>query len=55
MDHLKSLSWEELCDNGDAFMNIVEFLSEEEDIEAELYFDDLLELNFGARIDSNCT
>ena len=50
-DHLQSQSWEKLCDNGDAFINILEFLSEEEDIEGELYFDDLLELDDEDAID----
>ena len=34
-DHLKSQSWEEICDGGDAFVNIVKFLIDEENFEGD--------------------
>ena len=49
-DHLNRKSWEDLC-NGNAFINILEHLREEEDIESELFFDELLELDDKDAID----
>jgi len=50
-DHLKSLSWEQLCDGGNAFINVLKYLREEENIESELYFDDLRQLDDEGAID----
>ena len=44
-DHLKSQSWEQMCDGGNAFINVLKYLREEENIESELYFDDLRQLD----------
>ena len=32
-DHLKNQSWEQLCDDGNAFINVLKYLMEEENIE----------------------
>ena len=52
-DHLKSQSWKELCDNGNAFMNVVNYLREEENIgiDGELWFAYLPELDDEDAID----
>ena len=50
-DHLKSQSWEQLCDGGNAFINVVKYLKEEENIECELWFENLPELNAEGAID----
>ena len=52
-DHLKSQSWKELCDNGNAFINVVNYLREEENIgiDGELWFAYLPELDDEDAID----
>ena len=50
-DHLKSQSWEQMCDGGNAFINVLKYLREEENIESELYFDDLRQLDDEGAID----
>ena len=50
-DHLKSQSWEQLCDDGNAFINVLKFLMEEENIESEIWFEDLPELDVKDAID----
>ena len=50
-DHLKSQSWEELCDGGNAFVNVVKFLREEENIESDLWFESVPELDDEDAID----
>ena len=50
-DHLKSQSWDQICDGGNAFINVVKYLREEENIESDLWFDDLSQLDDENAID----
>ena len=50
-DHLQKQNWKEICENGNTFINILEFLNKEADIESEMYFNDLLELDHKDAID----